>query len=624
MTNFLKLQDLFRFHNQVLLLIIYHLPLVFLFPSYSCGADSAVYFVNQGLRFYQQGNYDIALLAFENAEKLAPNDFLITYSQACTYLAAGRTEEAMEKFRASAFAPDRNLVYDSLLSLGNIAVDRASSWLSEPPEKTASANRRRFLAELLVAEKEFFEAIDILPNRREAKENLEAIRQWKNTLGTLWKENDLKIRAESLTAREQLDRIEQSQQVIYRRTVAETKLANSPKQFQALYLLAKEQADLMPEIELFWEKFQAEYSSPVRPRVPSDDREGEAQFSLDKTGLQVEELSRHITNSVNRLKSYDGKPALQRQSTVLEVLDEIQNDWRDYPQLVRLAAGRQGRLVSEADKSDSEAGDILWKQKIVYRGVQLFLKDALQTLPMPQAPALGDDDYSPEGLLRQSQQMAITARADIERLFKAIFTDLENNDLDAAKPNLRLVRGLLHTILEPLDEIPQSPRLSGNTSSQNSTPDSDFFGDSEDSEDNDIEDNKKSGNSPNSQPSELPDERPKGQQQSLEELVNSFTESLVGDEQNSQNRAEPIGGSAKSESAVDSKQSLPRQPQVADDDSGYRANLTPAEAEILKAAQEQANVLIRAVKRRQQDAQDFRNQIRQLFEPAKEREPKDW
>ncbi|MCL2305121.1 MAG: hypothetical protein FWC43_07230 [Planctomycetaceae bacterium] len=334
MTNLLEFRDFFRFHNRDLSPLTYHLSLIFLlFPFASLAADSAVYSVNQGLRFYLQGNYDAALLAFEEAGKLAPNDFRITYNQACTYLAAGRSEEAMEKFRASAFAPDRNLVYDSLLTLGNIAVDRASSYLSEPLEKTASGNRKRFLVELLVAEKEFADAIGILPNRVEAKDNLEAIRLWKNTLETRWKEGDRNHRAESLSLAEHLNRIEQSQQTICRKTAAETERTDSPKKFQTLYLLAKEQADLIPEIEVFWKKFQAEYLAPDRTRF--------------------EELNRHIANSVGSLKSYDGKSVLPFQSATLEILNAIQNDLRDDSQAEDIEGGKNSPASEPADLSEN-------------------------------------------------------------------------------------------------------------------------------------------------------------------------------------------------------------------------------------------------------------------------------
>jgi len=628
---------------------------------------SANYSVNQGLRFYEQGNYDAALVAFEEAEKQAPNDFRITYNQACTYLAAGRTAEAIEKFRRTAFAPDRNLVYESLLSLGNIAVDQAESYLAKPPENTTPGHRRNFHAELLVAEREFVDAIDILPGRTQAKENLESIRQWKSTLDTLWKQNDQKKRAETLTAAEHLSRIEQSQQTVYRKTAAETLVADSPKKFQSLYLIAKEQGDLIQEIELLWEKFQAEYSLPDRPRLPSDDREGNDHFSLEKTEIWFEDLTRHIANSTNRLESYDGRSAKQFQVAALEMLDTLQNGLRDYSQLVRLAAMRQSNLVVEADKPDCDFTEILWKQRLVYHNVLLFLKDAYRetSLSVLPTPISDEDDLfretgnSPEELLRQSQQTALAVSSELEYLFNEIFVDLEDDRLGDAPLNLRRVRELLRKIVEPLDEIPKSSPFSGNTGSRNSASEEDFFGESE--EDDTEEKESESGDSSQSKTSEKPSSDSKesqggeadsdnrsgksgGGQESLDELVDSFKENLAssGEEQNSasaSNRAtsqrssggengngnaEPTGGSAKSESQVDSRQSFPRRPQVADYNPYNRNNLTPEEAEILRTAQEQANVLIRTVKRRQQDAEKFRNQIRQLFETPKEREPKDW
>ena len=644
-------------------------------------AANVGYSVNQGLRFYQQGDYDAALVAFEEAEKLAPNDFRITYNQACTYLAAGRTDDAMEKFRRTAFAADRKLVYDSLLSLGNIAVDRAKSYLSELPEETPPGNRRKFLTELLVAEKEFSDAIDVLPRRTQAKENLEAVRMWKISLDAHWIQNDQKIRAESLSAGEYLGRIEQLQQTIYRKTVAETQLADSPKKFQSLYLFAREQGDLIPAIAIFGKKFQEEYSISNRPRLPSDDREGKDQFSLDETSRRMEELVRHITHSADALESYDGKSALQFQSAALEMLDAIHNDFRDYPQLVRLAAMRQGNLVTEADRQDDDVRDLLWKQRLIYYSVQLFLKDAhRETTSRPLPIAVSDENdlfretgNSPEQLLRQSQQTAIAAGPELEQRFKTIFAGWDavppddTVPLDIVKQNLRQVRDLLRRILEPLDEIPKSSPLAGNFGSQNSTSESDFFGDSEseDSRDDDSEKREqasksesKNGTSPSSKPSESQDgdpfegnssdgetnsEKRSGKsasgKESLEDFGESFSENRVKDEQKSasgpdkatlsksekgEGKVEPTGGSAKSGSQVDSKQSIPRKPQIADYDPDDRTTLTQEEANMIQAAQEQANVLIRTVKRRQQDAEKFRNQIRQLFEPVKEREPKDW
>ena len=683
------------------------LPIGFLLLAAPLWAADAAYSVNRGIHFYEQGDYAAALIAFDNAEKIAPNDLRISYNQACALLAEGRTDEAVEKFRKTAFAPNRELVYDSLLNLGGIAADHASEFLDDPPEKTLSENRRKALAELKTAEKEFADAILVLPDRTEAKENLEAIRAWKIALEELWKKQNRQERIETFTSMEMLDYIERRQRAIRDRVAVEQKLVDSPKKFQILYLCAKSQTELVPEINVFWKKIQADYAHGSRLVPPSEDRDGNDKFSLEKTNRLIEEFSQHVAKSTSELKAYNGDSSFRFQAAALEMLDAIHNDFRNYEQLVQVAAEEQGGLFMIATKSDCDTNELLWKQRFVYRWVQLFLKDAKrETAKKKGTPtetpllAMNVDDMfleleiAPEELVFLSQQTALASESELERLFKEVFTELEENRSDNFTASMRQIRDILRKILEPLDEKSKMLPDSEIRSSRRTESGSDSFGDFE-NEDRQDEDetlstgsgrNSKSGrgareqadNSSNSS-EETKSEKSDGnseespensgemgkegrgegkeggskenekeggnhrmkqadQANATQKLIDSFAENMTGSQQGkdkqgkeissnqtSRGGSEPNDGSAKSNKSTSQKS---QHPQTANHDSNGWEKLTPEQLELMQRQkqenQEQAKVLIRVVKRRQQEAEKFRNQIRQLFEPAKERERKDW
>ena len=651
--------------------------------------------VNRGIHFYEQGDYAAALTAFEEAEKLAPNDLRISYNQACALLAEGRADEAVEKFRKTAFAPQRELVYDSLLNLGSIAADHAIAFLEDPPEKTLADNRKKAFAELKTAEKEFADAILVLPNRPEAKENLEAIRAWKIAWEELWKKQDQQVRTETYTALETLNYIQRRQKAIRDRVIAEEKLADSPKKFQTLYLCAKSQMELVPEINVFLKKIQADYAHGSRMMPPSEDREGNDQFSLEKTRRLVEEFLHHAAKSATELKTYNGDSSLRFQAAALEMLDAIHNDFRSYEQLVQIAAEEQGNLSAIATGPNCDVNELLWKQRFVYRWTQLFLKDAKREIAKkdstpaetPSSPTDPDDmfqelEITPEELVLLSQRTAITSEPELERLFKAVFAELEENRLEDSTADIKQIRDILRSIYEPLDEKSKMSPNAENRSSRGNGNGSDPFGDlSSDGEQGEGDSTSSTGSGGNSksgrgagQKSDKPSEEANGkpgessenssekegkgegkegengsaksekeggtdrskqtnQATAMDKLIESFTENVTGSKQDpgkksdqaSQGGSEPNGGSAKSDNTAAQKS---QHPQTADHDPGGWEKLSPEQLELLQRQkqenQEQAKVLIRGVKRRQQEAEKFRNQIRQLFEPAKERERKDW
>jgi len=661
------------------------LPISFLLFATPLWAADAAYSVNRGIHFYEQGDYAAALTAFEDAEKLAPNDLRISYNQACVLLAEGRTDEAVEKFRRTAFASQRELVYDSLLNLGGIAADHAIAFLDDPPEKTLSDNRKKALAEFKTAEKEFADAILVLPNRTEAKENLEAIRTWKIALEELWKKQDQKERTETFTALETLNYIQRRQKAIRDRVVIEEKLADSPKKFQTLYLCAKSQTELVPEINVFWKKIQADYAHGSRMIPPSEDREGNDQFSLAKTSRLVEEFLHHAAKSAAELKTYNGDSSLRFQAAASEMLDAIHNDFRNYEQLVQIAAEEQGNLSATAASPNCDASELLWKQRFVYRWTQLFLNDAKREIakktstpaeipsPTPNTDDMFQElEVAPEELVLLSQQTALASEPELERLFKAVFAELEENRLENSAADMKQIRDILRNIYEPLDEKSKMSPGSENRSSRKGGNGSDSFdelasegeqGNNENTSPTGSGGNSKSGRGPGQKSDESPEnndakgEKGEGKEEenasaegekeggtnrskqasqtsTMDKLIDSFTDNISGSKQDtgtksdqkSQNGSGPNGGSAKSDTKSTDQKS--QRSQTADHDPSGWEKLSPEQLELLQRQkqenQEQAKVLIRVVKRRQQDAEKFRNQIRQLFEPAKERERKDW
>ncbi|GAF90428.1 unnamed protein product, partial [marine sediment metagenome] len=87
--------------------------------------------VRQGVRHYNQEDYEAAGKAFAEADVAQPDDPRIAYDRACAYAAGGDADKAIELFQQAALSPKGTLAAACHYNLGCLAAAKARALFGE-------------------------------------------------------------------------------------------------------------------------------------------------------------------------------------------------------------------------------------------------------------------------------------------------------------------------------------------------------------------------------------------------------------------------------------------------------------------------------------------------------------
>ena len=138
-----------------------------LYPDIWAHADSPRTLVNQGNKAYLQEKYDDALSAYENALKAAPDSPVVYFNKGTAYYKKGEFDKAQDAFEQSASkTDDKHLEASARFNQGNAFYRQA--------EGLISSDLNGALEHIKKSIQNYREAIELDPDFKEAKENMEA------------------------------------------------------------------------------------------------------------------------------------------------------------------------------------------------------------------------------------------------------------------------------------------------------------------------------------------------------------------------------------------------------------------------------------------------------------------
>ena len=598
------------------------LLIILVFSSCAFAADSS-YYVNQGISFFEIKDYDAALVAFEEAEKISPGNLRITFNQACALWGSKKTDEAIEKFRKTAFAKDRNLAADSLYNIANIYVGRAVSYLAEPPENTPQTQRERSFAELEIAEKEFADCLLVDSTRTDARKSLESVRAWKSHIANVWANHDRNIKWNENSFAEYLTLLEKEQWTLRKQLQDELKEPNSPKKYQTFFLASKIQSRFADESSDLRKKIETTPLENLFPKSSKYTTSGNMEKIVREMIPQTEKFAQNASDSSVKLGEYSVDSALKSQGKAIEALDCIQTMRKNYEMQVRDAADLQETLVLQSRQTELDVPEHVWRQRFVERLAAAFLEKAKNEAEKIEADVLrnqkaddvveSDDDMfreiekSDDELLLDSMKIALTLGPEIMELLRDIPLLYAENNLEDAGQIQEKVRVKLNRILEPLEEKTEQSR-SQDPSEQKSN----------ENERSDSRPDRQDGDTPkeNTDSSDDPEQSEDGEPVES----NETPEKNDGNETENSQQGESGNNSNENGTKTNPKQSVDTNATMNDVKTAEMLPLSEAEDNTEKL---NAETLIRNVKRRHQEAEKIRAQLRRLTEPNS-REPKDW
>ncbi|MGL6195396.1 MAG: hypothetical protein ACRC2T_11305 [Thermoguttaceae bacterium] len=677
-----------------------HIVLLFLFAlsSQNLFASELAHYVNQGVDFYQKGDYDSAIAAFDKAEKISPKDDAVIFNQACALMAAKKTTQAVEKFRKTAFSEDKSLVCDSLINLGIIHIDTATALLTEETGDTPIASRAKIIAELSKAAKEFADCLYVDSQNNTARENLEMVRTWKTQLEEIWSKNEREKIIEDSSLLEYVKVLENEQRLVKQYLLEIKQLPESQRKFQRMFELGKKQAQVASEEKaVLANKINSLDAAELFPYTANANETISDQEVSEKRNQLKEFADKIVTNSTKAAEDFRTVKTPEFQIAIedaVESLDSLRTELTDYETLVKLAAEMQDTLTYELQRESRNHDNLLWDQKFVLRWVPKIIEKANLLEALEQQRKLSesnskqpdnvaddtnnhnenvDDNFNDskillnsEGLLdaenlidafeksdtellHESMQLAITLGPEVESLLNKAVKCIQEEKIESAQDYQVQARDFLRRIVEPLEtKKEQSPKQSNDTNKQNSDTESndDNKSDSEQNQDNsrnennepnlndDFNDgsknnrnNKKNTSQGNEQGenSDINDEDNNEPDEILNQRNGGINDDLDTTPEKQNKNEKPVNTKSSNDEITD--ETADGGELMPDDDNQNEGDMSEFEAALLQEKQktdkENAETIIRAVKRRKQEAEKIRTQLRRMTLPN-QRELKDW
>lgn len=419
--------------------------------------------VRLGTEAFRKGDYLKASEAFAEAGQRNPNDPRIVYNHGAALAAAGKTDEAVEVLRKTAVSPDKGVAVNSLLLLGGISVEEARQALSQ--EETPPEQRTKILERLAAAERSYGEVLQIEPDHKTARRNLEELRARRDRVREAWADADRsKHRQGEITDR--LRWLENWEGELHDKIRQGDTEADSPKKFQGFYETAKDQGRLAGELGLLQDDLR-QYQAEMDAR---DAGEGESRALEDLVG-QLDRLRTAAHGVEEQLGRFQPRQAAEEARKLQEQLNRFRMGLSTFEQIVREAEQRQSQLVdanpeSGAEPKDDEARALrdnsaeqvrgeknvaAWMPLMVYRARQGLQE--LENQPAPAEPT--ETEASPEDPRRKSLELAVQYGPEIAELAENAATLLQEGRGADALPDQRRALELLREILRQEQQDPQ-------------------------------------------------------------------------------------------------------------------------------------------------------------------------
>lgn len=521
----------------------------------------------QGAAAFHRGDFAKSVEHFSEVVREQPGNHRALYELGIAQAAVGKLDDAAQTLRNAALSPEQSLQILVLPILGDVEVRRALSLLTSNPAETEPTQRTQVLEYLQHAEEAYSEAVTLTPNDEKCRTNLEQIRAWRTRMTAEWQDADQAKKRQESSLPDRFRDLENWQRDIRAKTKQAQTMTASPKKYQTLYDLAKEQHRLGKEIPPLQETFT---------RQIQDDPDTPPQFkeqSVSAIAAECQRLSQSTQNIESALREFSEQKSIDAASQAVSDWNLLRTALSPFEAIVSDATTSQEKLCAVNNDETPKSRDFAeqaWEQGMVARQVPVFVAKAEQGLQSKMDTAEPPEMPDQEKALRESMRLAVQYGPEIETLTSESAELLRQHRPDEAKPKQARALELLKEILKPLEEQQQNQQQNQQNQDKNK--------EGEQKQQNDDQQRSENGNE-NKPENQRPQE---------------------GEEQESQNPSE--GSDAEGE----------RESQT-----------TEQTAEERKAEQEKAARMIRAVKLRQQEAEERRERVRAILmqsQPA----AKDW
>ncbi|MFO0941801.1 MAG: hypothetical protein U0930_13685 [Pirellulales bacterium] len=324
--------------------------------------------VTEGIKQFSSGNFTEAVNAFSEAAEVEPENSIIKFDKACALMASGNDSSARELLLQSALSKDVQVASAAYYNLACIAVKQGRASLGDNPLEANKEARDKSIERLQAADAHFRDCLRIDPFYKDARYNLELLRNFVNHLQSQWKKIDHQRELEQKDLFELLQQLDDQQAALRQSSRRlSTQAGGKPPRFERQKLAANQTA-LSHDASLLEGRIQQVLNGGNSSQDPSHNQPANSSGDndpVDETTRKISELlqkivaqtSQEMKSAADNISASNWSTSLQAQRSALDHLREIYALLQELPGLLNREIAIQEALIALHDPKAISSGN---------------------------------------------------------------------------------------------------------------------------------------------------------------------------------------------------------------------------------------------------------------------------
>jgi Ca-activated chloride channel homolog len=427
--------------------------------------------IREGLQLYADEKFDEAGKKFAAAgaelikEKSAAAA-TAAFDEACAQHRLGKRESARSLYLEAGLSQDRALATAAHFNLGMLAAEQARSLAGEQPVSVSVEKRQEILDELQQAVVAWRHCLELQPDHRQARHNLELVRQWVKYYNDQWRERDREER------RRQLNFLQFTEYLIQAQTGLRETVSLLPQNTRAdtFAELKQAQSELAEEIPFLIEKIDEDLRSQSAPSQPAPGQPAPGQLaplsaeeakqleeSISMLQKWAEESETQMRSAVSSLQARKPEDVITKQQAAIGELDRIWDAVIPFRPLLDRELQEQtsmARMLSSGEEAGSAEESAFENSnedttQLPPASASESAASPTPALPSPASPSPASPSQSPVAQdpatlqiadedfekLRESQDRILRKARLLKPKAEAELSDLENQTAEQSQPS---------------------------------------------------------------------------------------------------------------------------------------------------------------------------------------------
>lgn len=420
--------------------------------------------IKEGIARFKEGKLEEAWKLFSDVDVSMPENRRMAFNRGVVRHAQGDADAARTLYEKAMSARDPELTALTHYNLGTLEAERARVLFGEKPEESAPEKRQEGIGLLQQAIRQYRSCLELEPDHKDARHNVELIRLWLKHMADVWSQKDREKQREELDLFSFVEMLLDQQKRLQDGAIPLREQADSPRRREAIRQLAADQRKLAEEIDPLKKKIA---ESLKAPQTQGADEEQRKRFQETLEGW-ADEVGKAMSKAADDVGGalWDEARGFQTKA-----IDELYRIWsalapfeRVLQRSIRLEEGVvEGTTPLENEKESPDLFSLLRDQERVKALAGMLPAKAeqgkkhLDVTPAPLPEGHKESEKQKQNL-KQAFDKAIELAPKIEHVAGEAAKDLGEKKPREALPKEKEALELLKEIAKslPQNQQPQS------------------------------------------------------------------------------------------------------------------------------------------------------------------------